>query len=95
MDLPVRIEFGEGEQYSGKTFDVSTGGVFVPMSKVKDGLQTQSCKVYLDIGTKELCLKAQVVRTTQANGRYPAGVGLRFDNPNLANRFQISQVVHA
>lgn len=86
-EVPMVI-CNDGFEFIVNTFDISEGGVFVPMWPVRPReprtyltsmAPGKIVKVFLDLKTAaRVECQAQVVRYADATGLYPSGIGLQF-----------------
>jgi hypothetical protein len=76
-----------------KTFDISEGGAFLTIDGKGDDLDigtTMPMSLILDKGFAIQC-KAEVVRKTPATGHYPKGIGVRFTDLSILQRWLLLQ----
>ncbi|MDZ4660596.1 MAG: PilZ domain-containing protein [Pseudomonadota bacterium] len=94
VNVPVFISPQRSEGFSTDTFDISTGGTFIPL---KSAMATQlsegeSLSLSFKLGAfRTLRCDARVVRHQKAKGAYPDGIGIKFENLNRQQQYTLSQ----
>lgn len=86
IQINVTIKPVRGNEIELKTFDLSKSGAFIPIqnwsqfkSQLEEGGIVQ-LKLHTNNSISKIVCPARIVRTSQAKGNYPSGVGLNFIN---------------
>lgn len=100
--LPVWIQGPQGNPMLSKTFDISKSGAFLSapaLAKIRQDLphpinegDTISLTLGLS-GQKEFNCRAEVVRLCEARGNYPGGIGIRFRDMSMGDRWVLDQIL--
>ena len=100
--LPVWIQGPMGSPLLSKTFDISKSGAFLSHSTLTSMRKdlpnpiNEGDQISLTLGLsgqKEFSCEAEVVRLTQPRGDYPGGVGIKFKEMSVANRWVLDQIL--
>jgi hypothetical protein len=92
--IPIRLKLhlpSGSNEYLAMTFDLSEGGAFIPLDMMEPTKDTTErtlpptikigtqCYVSLPLrGLNRVSCRAEVVRHSNAHGRYPGGIGIKF-----------------
>lgn len=90
LDLELRFE-GEEKAIKAKSYDLSSGGMFIPLYTLEETAQGKFNEDILDkelvvsfkIGELDFNLPGKVVRICEARGTYPSGIGLQFQRSDF------------
>jgi len=93
-----------GIAFKTKTFDISEGGAFIPVTAEEIGPTTRGIKprklqandrvsLCLTLGLAQIRCDARVVRTAAPCGHYPAGIGLSFEDMPRKQRKQLRRYI--
>ena len=101
--LPIYLKTATESFILGKTFDISTTGVFVAIDQTKDHFHKRNQinfvpgeLINLQIPTEDksdFTCQARVVRKTHGGGVYPGGLGIQFENMDLKNRLRLYKIM--
>lgn len=100
--LPVWVQGPLGSPLLSKTFDISKSGAFLShpaLAKMNEGLTkpiNEGDKISLTLGLsgqKEFSCDAEVVRLCEPNGSYPGGIGIKFEDLTLSNKWILDQIL--
>ena len=94
VEIPVQIQIMSGETFHSKTFDLSKGGLFVPLPL--EHFRTSRPYVTLKLVTgpfREVRCDAEIVRRTDPEGIYPQGVGLKLVNVSALIKQEIAHLL--
>jgi hypothetical protein len=97
VQIPVSIVKIRGETMIKKAFDISESGLFLQGLEKKE-LEKYEVGEYLYLYLHfneilKISCRARIVRKTNANGNYPAGIGLQFANSNDETRLTIKKLI--
>lgn len=89
--LPVTVETAKGERILSHTFDISESGAFlkIPIDHLED--KEEIC-LELPSPSGPYLFKAQIMRKAAPKGRYPAGVGIKFTEIDLAHKLYLRKI---
>ncbi len=101
--LPIYLKNAKEKFVLGKTFDISSTGVFVSLDQTKDHFHRRNHisfvpgeLVSIQIPTEndsDFTCQARIVRKTMGGGVYPGGLGIQFENMDLINRLRLYKIM--
>lgn len=101
-NLPVWVQGPLGSPLLSKTFDISKSGAFLShptLAMMNQGMTkpiNEGDKISLTLGLsgqKEFSCDAEVVRLCEPNGSYPGGIGIKFEDLTLSNKWILDQIL--
>lgn len=97
VSLPITIGDVQGRTLISNTFDISETGVFMPLDleQMNRQAEMEDVRVLLDLGgSNHLRCSAKVARRTVGVGKYPAGIGLRFEDMGEHERAHLRRILN-
>lgn len=101
--LPIYVKTAQEAFLLGKTFDISSTGVFISINETRDHFKGRNDPSILpgetvDIqipshGNLDFTCKAKVIRKTQGGGAYPGGLGIQFEDIDLINKYKLYKIM--
>lgn len=100
--LPVWIQGPLGSPLLSKTFDISKSGAFLSapsLATIRKDLTNplnEGDQISLTLGLSgqnEFSCEAEVVRLCEPNGNYPGGIGIRFKDMSINNKWILDQII--
>lgn len=100
--LPVWIQGPLGSPLMSSTFDISKSGAFLSapaLATVREELMNpinEGDEISLTLGLsgqKEFSCQAEVVRLCEPNGNYPGGIGIKFKDMSVNNKWILDQIL--
>lgn len=110
VEVSAYVSPFNGTAFKAKTFDISENGAFIPFSTDEilkgtkgDQRRARNKKIGVDdrvtlcltLGLAQIRCDARIVRTTDAKGIYPAGIGLTFDKLPRQQRRELRRYIEA
>ncbi len=101
-NLPVWVQGPLGSPLLSKTFDISKSGAFLSHSSLTSTREdvpntlNEGDEISLTLGLsgqKEFSCQAEVVRLTKPKGDYPGGIGIRFKDMSVTNKWVLDQIL--
>jgi hypothetical protein len=101
-NFPVWVQGPLGSPLLSKTFDISSSGAFLShpaLAKMNEGMTkpiNEGDRISLTLGLsgqKEFSCDAEVVRLCQPNGNYPGGIGIKFEDLSMSNKWILDQIL--
>ena len=108
-EVPITINPWVGKSMKANSFDISESGTFLSLkdilldgktldagvegeSTLKDG-DNLKLTIHISTAHRILC-DAKVVRTTEAKGEYPAGIGIRFTSLKIKDKLYLKKHIN-
>lgn len=100
--LPVWVQGPLGSPLLSKAFDISKSGAFLShpsLAEMGEDLTkpiNEGDQISLTLGLsgqKEFSCEAEVVRLCAPRGNYPGGIGIRFKQMSMANKWILDQIL--
>ncbi len=94
LKLPLWIETSAGERIELNTFDISKTGAFLVMKAGTDIQLQEGQELTIQLPDIEMThqFKAQLIRKTQASGKYPPGLGVQFKKMSFSTRLYLTKL---
>jgi hypothetical protein len=95
LNLPVWVQLQDGNYLSLQTFDLSKNGAFIVADQDKMNLLSEGTPLHLALKGEDLTyhLEATLIRKAKPQGRYPMGLGIRFEKVGLAARLYLFKLL--
>lgn len=89
--LPVTVETSQGKRILSHTFDISETGAFLKIN-IEDLEAGEEINLEIPSASGPYMFKAQIVRKAAPKGHYPAGVGVKFSQLDLAHQLYLRKI---